>query len=65
MTTPEPYAAALSITEAAERLGTSERFIRNRIAKGDLRAYKLKGSPLLRIEPADLEALKVPGAQAD
>ena len=60
MTTPNNYTTPLNINEAAERMGVSHRFIRERIADGSLKAYRLRGSRLYRIDPADLEALKEP-----
>jgi excisionase family DNA binding protein len=49
-----------TINEAAEFLNTSTKFIRRRIADGTLPAYRLRGSRLIRIRIADLEALKTP-----
>jgi len=51
---------SVDIAEAAQQLGTSTKFIRRRIADGTLPAYRLKGSRLIRIRVADLEALKTP-----
>ncbi|WP_082696589.1 helix-turn-helix domain-containing protein [Mycobacterium sp. IS-1590] len=50
----------VDIAESATELGVSEKFIRRRIADGSLPAYRLKGSRLIRINRADLEALKQP-----
>jgi excisionase family DNA binding protein len=49
-----------TINEAAEFLNTSTKFIRRRIADGTLPAYRLRGSRLIRIRIADLEAPKTP-----
>lgn len=49
----------LSVTEAAEELHVTERFIRKLIATGDLNAVRV-GSRLVRIRRADLEALLKP-----
>lgn len=46
--------------EAAEYLGVSERTIRNYIARGDLPGHRVKGSRLVRIRRADLDALLRP-----
>ena len=46
------------IAAAAKRLQVSERFIRRRIADGSLKAHRLKGSRLIRIAAADLQAMK-------
>lgn len=43
---------------AAAILNTSRQFIRRRIADGTLKAHRLKGSRLIRIARADVEALK-------
>ncbi len=51
---------SVDIATAAQMLGTSTKFIRRRIADGSLKAYRLKGSRLIRIEVADLDALKEP-----
>lgn len=52
--------ADIDIATAATILNTSPKFIRRRIADGTLKAYRLKGSRLIRIDRADLEALKQP-----
>ncbi len=46
----------VSIIEAAEYLGVSERTIRNWIATGILPAYRY-GPRVVRIDPGDLDAL--------
>jgi excisionase family DNA binding protein len=43
----------LSVTEVAERLGVTQRTVRNWIRKGDLVAYRLGG--VVRISPVDLD----------
>jgi excisionase family DNA binding protein len=48
------------IPDAAVELGVSEKFIRRRIADGTLPAFRLKGSRLIRIDRAAVEALKQP-----
>lgn len=49
----------LSKTEAAKHAKVDERTIRNYIARGDLKAYRPKGSRLIRIDVNDLDALMV------
>lgn len=44
--------------EAARRLRVTDRTIRNYIARGLLPAYRIKGSRAVRIERADVEALR-------
>jgi len=51
---------AVGIAAAAELLGVSTKFIRRRIADGSLKAYRLRGSRLIRIDVADLDALREP-----
>lgn len=51
---------SVDIATAAEMHGVSMKFIRRRIADGSLKAYRLKGSRLIRIDVADLDALKEP-----
>lgn len=46
----------LSLTEAAEELGVTDRTLRRKIASGDLPAYRM-GPRLVRVKRADLEAL--------
>lgn len=57
---PESVLGDPTIKEAATETNTSTKFIRDRIADGTLPAYRLKGSRLIRIRRADLEALKQP-----
>lgn len=49
----------LTIKEVAEILATSELTVRRMISRGELRAYRFgKGSRIIRIDPADLQALR-------
>jgi excisionase family DNA binding protein len=57
---PKSVTGDPTIKQAADETTTSTKFIRARIASGDLKAYRLKGSRLIRIERASLDALKVP-----
>lgn len=52
----------LSQSEAAKYLDVTDRTVRNYIARGDLPGYRVKGSRLLRIDAADLDALLTPVA---
>lgn len=52
-----PY---LTQAEAAEYLGVTDRTIRNYIARGTLKAARVKGSRLIRIRRSDLDALMQP-----
>lgn len=45
--------------EAAEYRGVSQRTIDTWIARGYLRAYRLRGSRLIRIRKSDLDAMLV------
>lgn len=49
----------LTLAEAAEYLGVTDRTLRRKIASGDLPASRL-GARLLRINQADLDALLRP-----
>lgn len=49
----------VSITDAAEYLGVTDRTVRNRIACGDLAAYRL-GSRTIRVDARELDALLKP-----
>lgn len=49
-----------SLGQAATYLGYTERFVRNKISDGDLRAFRVKGSRALRVRVADLDELLVP-----
>ncbi|MGV0717863.1 excisionase family DNA-binding protein [Mycolicibacterium sp. XJ662] len=48
----------VDIRTAARILNVSTMFIRRRIDDGTLPAYQIKGSRVIRIERADVEALK-------
>lgn len=50
----------LSINDAAEELGVTERTIRNYIARGSLPASRIRGSRIVRIDRADLDSLLQP-----
>lgn len=52
------FAADVDTNAAAKILNTSTKFVRRRIADGTLKAHRLKGSRLIRIARADVEALK-------
>lgn len=51
--------ARISIAQAAERAGVSRDTIRRRIADGSLPAYRM-GPRLIRLDPADVDALLRP-----
>lgn len=56
--TPQDHpakAAPLSITQAAQRWGVSQDWIRTRIASGELKIYR--SGRVIRIRPEDLDAL--------
>lgn len=63
MSTPSQW---LTQREAADYIGVTDRTIRNYIARGDLPAWRVRGSRLIRIDRADLDALlrPVPSAKA-
>lgn len=50
----------LSQREAADYLGVTDRSVRAYIARGDLPAHRVRGSRLIRIDRADLDALLRP-----
>jgi excisionase family DNA binding protein len=54
--TTEKVRRKLSILEAAQRVGVTDRTIRNWIAQGLLPAYKY-GNKIVRINPDDLDNL--------
>ncbi|WP_137292021.1 helix-turn-helix domain-containing protein [Nocardioides dongxiaopingii] len=49
----------LSQAEAAEYLGVTDRTVRNYVARGSLPAHRVRGSRLVRIDRADLDALVI------
>ncbi len=50
----------LSQAEAAEYLGVTDRTVRNYIARGNLRGYRVRGSRLIRIDRHELDTLLRP-----
>jgi excisionase family DNA binding protein len=56
--------SSVDISAAATELGCSKKFIRDRIKDGALNAHRIAGSRLIRIDRADLDALKQPVAQS-
>jgi excisionase family DNA binding protein len=50
----------MSIESAAEYLDCSTKTIRRRIASGDLRAYRLASSRVIRVDLAEVDALLKP-----
>lgn len=56
----------LSQTEAADYVGVTDRTIRNYIARGQLAGHRVRGSRLVRIDRAELDALMrpIPAAKA-
>jgi excisionase family DNA binding protein len=50
----------LTIVETANELHTDHKFVRKLIRDGHLPAYRIKGSRLIRIRRADVDALKQP-----
>lgn len=66
MPTKTPPRRLLSQAQAAEYLGVTDRTIRNYVARGDLRAYRVRGSRLVRIDLAELDTLlrPIPSAKA-
>jgi len=57
--TGSPEARFLSVAQAADELGVTERFIRKLITNGELQAVKV-GTRLIRIRRTDLEDLLQP-----
>ena len=53
----------LTLKQAAEWYGVSERTLRRRIAEGQLKAYRV-GPRSIRVRAEDLEALALPIATA-
>jgi hypothetical protein len=56
----QSMSGSVDIAAAAHELFVSEKFIRRRIADGSLKAFRLKGSRVIRIDRAELAKLKVP-----
>ncbi|MGW5854937.1 MULTISPECIES: helix-turn-helix domain-containing protein [Micrococcus] len=56
---PHSLTNQLTIAEAADRLQVSAVTVRRMIARGELNAYRY-GPRLIRIDPADLLALREP-----
>jgi excisionase family DNA binding protein len=56
---PNSRRRRVTVAEAADRLAVSEKSIRRWVSSGRLRAYRT-GPRLLRIDPADLDALSLP-----
>lgn len=54
-----PATRLISQAEAAEYLGVSDRTIRTYVSAGRLRAYRIKGSRLIRFHADDVAALLV------
>jgi len=54
------------LASEAERLGVSTKTLRRRIAEGRLTGYRLSGSRLIRLDPAEVDALlrPIPSAAA-
>lgn len=50
----------LSMAEAAEYLGVTDRTIRNYISRGELPGHRPRGSRLVRVRREDLDALMRP-----
>lgn len=53
-------ATKVDIPTAAAIAGVSTKFIRRRIADGTLPAYRIRGSKLIRLNLADVQALLQP-----
>jgi excisionase family DNA binding protein len=60
LTDPPVPRRLMSQAEAAEYLGVSTRTIRAYIARGVLKANRIRGSRLIRIDAAELDALVRP-----
>lgn len=58
--TERPDRRWLSQAEAAVRLGVTDRTIRTYIARGALRASRIRGSRLVRIDSRELDAILTP-----
>jgi excisionase family DNA binding protein len=64
--TAQPRRRLMSIESAAAYLDCSTKTIRRRIASGDLRAYRLASSRVIRVDLAEVDAMlkPIPTAQA-
>jgi excisionase family DNA binding protein len=64
--TAQPRRKLVSLRSAAEHLGCSVKTVRRRIASGDLQAYRLASSRVIRVDLAEVDALlkPIPTAQA-
>jgi excisionase family DNA binding protein len=60
MSVPVTSPGKVDIPTAARLTNTSPRYIRRRIADGTLRAYRIAGSRLIRLDVADVDALMQP-----
>ena len=63
---PPAYRRWLNQAEAADYLGVTDRTIRAYISRGDLPGNRVRGSRLVRIDRADLDAMlrPIPTAKA-
>lgn len=50
----------LTLAEVAEHLAFTERTVRNMIRRGDLRAYRVRGSRAVRIKAREVDAVLRP-----
>lgn len=50
----------LSQAEAAEYIGVTDRTIRNYIARGTLKAHRIRGARFIRIDREELDSLLAP-----
>lgn len=58
--TVAPARRWLTQQEAADYLGVTDRTIRNLIARGDLRGYRMRGSRIIRLDRGEVEDLLQP-----
>lgn len=58
--TPSTHRRWLSQAEAAAYIGVTDRTIRAYVSRGDLKAARIRGSRLVRIDRADLDAMLRP-----
>jgi excisionase family DNA binding protein len=57
---PPAYRRWLTQAEAAEHLGVTDRTIRNYIARGVLKGYRVHGSRLVRVDAQEVDAMLRP-----